>query len=267
MTTITYRAGATVFRDRGLERRFREEGYVVAPLLDDHGIGSFGALLGELGPAPGDPGIGLFNDSWSTDPDYKRRLCEGIDALLQPGIDRLVEGYRPLISATSKKWPGPEGEVVAHRDPTFVDETEFRSLGVWCALRETTTADGTLRVLPGSHRLDTEVRVHQAPSNLYPEADRDGRLVDVPLPAGHAILYDHTLIHGSAPNTGHHPRTVLMTMLVPTTASTFYAVRTSDSTATVFSADTDFYLSQRLNCLDLETLRRDHHAIYSFPFP
>lgn len=253
--------------DLALERRLANEGYVVVALLDPDGVAAVKRVIDGLGPAPGDPGHGLFNDSWSTDTAYKRALSDGLDNIFAPVIDALFVDHTPLIWGTSVKYPGTEGSVAAHRDPTFVDEERFRSVGVWCALNDVAEEDGTLEILPRSHRSETTIRVHQSEGNLYPDIDLNSRdlLRSVRLQAGSAIIYDHSLIHRSGPNLRTRPRVVAMSHLVPVAARSTYAVPLDETTAAVIEAGSDFYLEHQVNHLDIPQVISSHRIISTIP--
>ena len=241
------------FRDEELQQRFEQDGYVTAQLLDDEGIQAARELRRRLGPAPGDSGSGLFNDTWSTDEAYKREVIGGLTALVAPRLAVLLVDHRPLGIVHIVKWPGDSGRVVAHRDPTFVDETHHRSVGVWCTLHDLTADEGPLRVIPGSHRLPSGVRVHQSPENLYPEVDSvvDEVSVPVPLRPGEALLYDHRLIHLSEANRTEQERVVVGGIVVPASVQAIYAVQTP-SGARCVQIEPEFFAEHRLDQLDVD---------------
>ena len=241
------------FRDEELERRFERDGYVAARLLDEEGIEAVRELRRRLGPAPGDPASGLFNDTWSTDSGYKREVIDGLTDLVAPRLAELLVDHRPLGIVHIVKWPGDEGRVVAHRDPTFVDETSHRSLGVWCTLGDLGSDEGPLRVIPGSHRLPSGVRVHQSPDNLYPEVDSaiDELSVPVPLGPGEALLYDHRLLHLSEANRTERERVVVGGIIVPAGVQAIYAVQTPRGARCV-RIEPGFFSEHRLDRLDVD---------------
>lgn len=231
-------------------------------MLDASTARRLGDRVDADGPAPGDPRTGLFNDSWTTDRSFTRTRSAEFAAAFAPAVANLFVDHHPLIWGTSVKWPGAEGEVGPHRDPTFVDEHRFRSVGVFCALHDLDIGRGTLEVLPRSHRPDLGVRVHQSEHNLIRtlRPDDERRFVVVPLDAGEAIVYDHSLVHRSAVLDGDRPRVVAMTCLVPASADVRYAVRIGDGKAAVLEVDADFFLDHRMNVLDVDAILRSHRT-------
>jgi hypothetical protein len=258
-----------VLSDPRLARDYARDGYVTVQLLDADGVAAVRAVREQHGAAPGDPGTGLFNDTWSSDRSYKRIVSGALHEAMGDAVaDALVE-HRVLGLVHIVKWPGEAGRVPAHRDPSFVDETAHRSVAIWCALEDLGVDDGVLRVVPGSHLLDSGVRVHQAPENLYPDVDEhaDELSVAVPLRAGEAIVYDHRLIHLSDPIGGSRERTVVAGVMTPSAARPVYSLSTAEGDVTV-GIDEQFFLEHRLDSLDgdevLRTLPRADPAPAAF---
>ncbi len=259
----------TAVGDADLRRELATRGYAVVQLLDEQDVDALRSVLPDVGQAPGDTGDGLFNDTWATDTAWKRDVGARLAAILGPRVGALLPGHRPLGFAHIVKWPGEAGAVVAHRDPTFVDERSFRSLMLWCPLEDVDVDEGALWVVPGSHRDRTGVRVHQSAENVVESlgCDPDGPATPLRLRAGEAVLYDHALIHLSGPNHGDVPRVAVACPLVPTEAATRYAIPVSDAEARVVEIDEDFFLDHRLCALDADAVLRDYPAVASVPRP
>lgn len=251
-----------------LRRQLEVDGYAVVPLLDADGVAEVRAVHDRFGPAPGDPQTGLFNDTWSTDPHYKRQLSAALFAVMAPASRAALPDARFLGWTSIMKWPGPDGTVVAHRDPTFVDEPLVRSLGIWCALDDLDEEQGTLMVVPGSHRSARHVRPHQDPANLCPSIalDGTGAAIAVPMPAGSAIVYDHALIHGSGPNRTNRVRTVVTGLAVPPDAAASYALRVGTEVVLV-EIDAAFFLEHEIDALDVEAVLERRRIVRSLPPP
>ncbi len=251
--------------DAALADAVARDGYVVLDLLSPAEVDALREARLHHGVAPGDPEQGLFNDTWSTDLDYKRAIGTELSALMAKPVERTLPGLRPLSFVYIVKWPGLDGAVVAHRDPTFVDESRFRSVMLWCALDELDDARGALWVVPRSHRRSAGVRAHQSQENLHPEVDQRFRRMATPveLHAGQAILYDHALIHRSGPNTTGVPRTVVSGVLVPDAAEPLYAVPLEDGSRATIRIDERFFIDHRLCELDVDRVLREYPTIAS----
>lgn len=257
------RPGAT-FADAALQAELERSGYVVVPLLTSEQVAAVLALLASTGVAPGDPQQGLFNDSWSIDREHTARRSAALADIVGSSVDRLAPDHRALIWGTSVKWPGEAGAVVAHRDPTFVDERSHRSVGVWCALEPLGPETGTLIVHPGTHRASTRVRVHQSSRNLRPDLDLRTSGVAVCLEPGAAIVYDHSLLHGSRAIAGERPRVALMSHLVPLAADVRYAVPVGEHRAAELHVDPGFFVRTQMDQLDVPALLAAHPTVSTF---
>lgn len=251
-----------------LHRQIEVDGYAVVPLLDAAEVAEVKAIHERFGPAPGDPRTGLFNDTWATDIRFKRELSAALTAVMEPPARTVVPGARFLGWTSIMKWAGSDGTVVAHRDPTFVDEPDVRSLGIWCALDDLDVEDGTLLVIPGSHRGAPNVRPHQDGANLCPSIPLDGTgsAIAVPVPAGSAIVYDHALVHGSGPNRTHRVRTIVAGLAVPADAATSYALRVGDEVVLV-EIDGDFFLEHKVDALDVDAVLAHRRIVRTLPAP
>lgn len=236
------------------------------PLLDAAEAAAVAAVHAELGPAPGDPCQGLFNDTWSTDTAYKAEISARLHAIFDGPASRVFSNHRTLGWTTITKWPGPQGTVVSHRDPTFVDERSFRSIGVWCAITDLAIGDGTLEVVPGSHRDAPVVRPHQAVENLVPEVDEahPRPTVPVPLAAGWALVYDHALVHRSGPTDAPQPRCVVAGLLVPDAAQAGYTLAVNDQVAHTVALDESFLLQRKLDQLPIQAALEECEILTSW---
>src|SRR5690606_6148058 len=119
------------------------------------------------------------------------------------------------------KWPGDDGIKHIHQDWSFVDEDLHRSVGLWVPLVDVDEANGTLYVLPGSHRVLRQVRpapgLPAGAPNPVTELDFDD-LDPVPLRVGQAIAYDQAVVHGSPPNRTDAPRPAVALNFAPRAA-------------------------------------------------
>jgi len=112
-----------------------------------------------------------------------------------------------------------------HQDGEYWPMRPLATCTVWIAVDESTTENGCLRVIPGSHR-EKRVRKHvtnDAPGlalhqELPPsEIDHD-EAQDLILKAGQISLHDVFLVHGSEPNRSANSRRGMTLRFMPTTS-------------------------------------------------
>jgi len=112
-----------------------------------------------------------------------------------------------------------------HQDGEYWPIRPLATCTVWIAIDASTTENGCLRVMPGSHRDTRLARHHEnnAPGlSLNLELDdtefdeRQAR--DIVLQRGQVSLHDVYLFHGSEPNLSDKPRRGLTLRYMPTTS-------------------------------------------------
>jgi hypothetical protein len=115
--------------------------------------------------------------------------------------------YRVLGAVLSSKAPGPDSVVTLHQDWTVVDERRHVAFMAWIPLVDTNRENGTLEVLPGSHRVFRGLRAPTLRSPLKGhEAKLLGGLEPLTMRAGDVVIMHNALAHFSAPNLTTSPR-------------------------------------------------------------
>jgi hypothetical protein len=168
------------------------------PELVDHSI---------VGPhLPGGGMHGLRTDGTFLDIATDPALLDAVEQVMGPDLilwNSLVLYKR---AATGPKVPW-------HRDAfgSVIDPTATTS--VWIAVSESTTDNGCLRFIPGSHRTDAAGDHDATPrpnemfsASLDPQTFDDATAVDAELEPGQIVLFDVFTIHGSQPNKAGRPR-------------------------------------------------------------
>ena len=112
-----------------------------------------------------------------------------------------------------------------HQDGEYWPIRPLATCTVWIAIDASTTQNGCLRVMPGSHRDKRLARHHEnnAPGlslNLeLDDAEFDERQArDIVLQRGQVSLHDVYLFHGSEPNLSDTPRRGITLRYMPTTS-------------------------------------------------
>ncbi len=218
MTAQPPAAGAE-FLDAEHQEAFDREGYVVVPFLTAEEVAALRDTWDRVGP---EAGFGSHYTSASSDLTYREAVFDAIATTFEPAVDRVLRGLRPVVANFFAKEPVEGTSLVIHQDWSFVDERTHRSLNIWCPLEDATVANGTLSVLPGSHaRLQNLRGTAEGEGGLpSPFAGREEALTrdllaPVPVPAGHAIINDHRLVHASGVNRSGALRLAASLTLVP----------------------------------------------------
>ncbi|XP_066943175.1 phytanoyl-CoA dioxygenase domain-containing protein 1-like isoform X2 [Macrobrachium rosenbergii] len=112
------------------------------------------------------------------------------------------------------KQPGIGGEVLPHKDCTFLSTKPQSCIGFWFALEDVTVENGCLWYSPGSHKTPTERRFIRNPDKngdlLIFEGQADpfdeSKYLPLPVDKGTLVLINGQVDHKSAKNTSPKSR-------------------------------------------------------------
>lgn len=245
-----------VLRNESYERFFQKEGYVVIPFLSTAEVENLKQGFFDLLPTSGgnittqDTGMegNITYDFTFIDknPAFKQAVFDKITASFKPHVDEWLLDYRPIIANYIRKQTD-NGEVPLHQNWAFVDERKCTSVSIWCPLVDSNEKNGTLQVVPGSHKRYGEVRGPMIPWEL--EGIKNdiitNDLVPINIPAGNAVILDDSLVHYSAVNKTKELRLAIQLILIPAEEkSIHHHMNPSEKPGKVdvLEVDTDFYM-------------------------
>jgi hypothetical protein len=195
--------------DEAKRRRFQTDGYAIVPFLTRGEAEALGAELlalaghRSLDPAddPAASGEAYHASFMAADDDYRRAVAELIRARSASAAAALLPGFFPVIAAAVVKAPFAPGASF-HTDLSIAADPATPVINIWSPLVDSSDENGTLRVVPGSHRLFPYISSMETTSGYWRPyvAAMMERSVPIDLRCGEAIVYDGTLLHGSKPN-------------------------------------------------------------------
>lgn len=226
--------------DAPSDRRLQRDGFVLIPFVDPARVQELRQRFLEAVPG----GQGFHSDLVLDDRARRRRVRDEIDAAIGDDARALFDDHEVFLCNYLCKWPGPDSELYLHRDWMYVDErADARTHVVWVALQDITGANGQLQVLRGSHRLDPSLRgPGLEPAWISDESAIRPRLLSVPVPAGHAVVFDNALVHCSFPNLTDEPRVAVAVGMRPRSAPLVHFRRSDGRHAERFDVDESFFL-------------------------
>jgi hypothetical protein len=225
--------------DRGA---LADQGWTTTTLLDHTEIDRLRDLWATLAVPDDEP---YFTTNIHTDRRTARAIDQELKAVLRPALERDTPDLEPFLAAFIFKG-AHGGSVSLHPDWTYTDERVHRTTLFWCPLVDTDEENGTLHVIPGSHRWVSGLRG----SGAFPDVADDvadllaEQRVVVPLRAGEAIVYDAAVLHGSTPNTSDRPRPVAAVALAPRGAPLVHFHRAADGPTQGWAIDEAWYTVQ-----------------------
>lgn len=234
-----------VMFDSILQAQLIREGAVVIDLLQAPQLEQLKAIYADLVQSP-QPGFS--STLLARDRQLRKLSHQAIVAVLAPALARVLTGYRPVLSTfVSKTANSPDSEVPMHQDWSFVDESQFFSIGVWCPLEAVDLRNGCLQIVKGSHTYAKLPRAACTPF-AYPDLVpmlHEHYLSPVPMQAGQALLFDHRLFHCSPANQSNSDRIAATAVLIPQASQLQYyhaCDRHHPTELEIFQVADDFYL-------------------------
>lgn len=235
---------ARTMLDDALERQLDEQGFVVVDTFDPKTVAALNAAVDELFD---DEPVGFHASNMCDDHAYRRAIYERALPIASSSVLAHFVDHEPCTSALMLKFPGEDSGFLAHQDWTLVDESRYRSVNVWCPLVDSDVANGTLRVLPGSHLHLRAVRCDPTYPSDYRSVGWDVRheeMVPVPVRAGQALIFDHRLLHCSGPNLSADARPAFTVAVKPRAAELLHWLLPEPESheLEVYRIDDDFLL-------------------------
>ncbi len=145
-----------------------------------------------------------------------RNVLDAVESILGPNL--VVRDTAWFV-----KMPGDKKYISWHQDATYWGLHPPTVTTAWIALSDSITANGCLRVLPGSHK--NPILPHEetyAPENALSRGQEiavqvdEEQVVDVVLKPGQMSLHDVAIVHGSKANTSDQPRIGIAVRYMPT---------------------------------------------------
>lgn len=144
---------------------------------------------------------------WARNLALHPRVLDAVEDIIGPDI---------LVHSSGVFWKRPRdpGYVSWHQDGYNSKLNEFRYVNAWLALTDSSTDNGCLRVVRGSHSdgILPHNRSSVSPDNLITNGLEVARQVaeseatDINLAPGEMSLHHVAIVHGSNPNTSDRPR-------------------------------------------------------------
>jgi hypothetical protein len=247
------------FLDGAHDAELRREGFVKVRLLDDDQLAELRRRFADLRPADGfDPPGGTPTNPTTyhctfldTDVAYKADFDALVRSTLDPVLAELLDRYVLLTANCYAKQPG-RGQFEVHQNWTLTTDPADVTVTVWLPLQDTDAANGTLAVVPGSHKLTGDIAFPRGDHYFSDYDDVIARDLFTPIPvqAGEAVVFDDNLIHGSGVNEGGGARFALQVAAIPAEAEPVVWYPRPDGTFDLLAAPGAFYLETTLAEID-----------------
>lgn len=218
-----------VFKEAEKEALFQKNGFIVLPLISKVEAEE---LLRFYLMNPNKKAKNFHVTHFSEDSNYKKDVHNKIVDTFAKSLKEILYEYTLLLGNFMVKETGKDSILPLHADWTFVDEQKYQSIGIWCPLVDTNKTNGWLGVVPFSHELKVNKRGNGLSTPFFDFNNyitkKYGKYLRVN--AGEAVIFDHRLLHFSAPNVSDDIRVALNIAAVPKDASILHYAVFNNST-------------------------------------
>lgn len=208
---------ALSFREASLAERFRRDGFVVVPAMTAHEASDLRRnILKSLpdGISSNDPQGALYGTLF--DEQLRTDGAAIADGVIGSFLDRLLTGHRYEGGYVVAK-PASSGRLDLHQHQPVTEYIFDIAVHCWVTLDDVDEERGALRVVPGSHSILRHVQSFQTPGYFAGFAERleQDHAMTLSMTAGEAVIFERSLLHGSAPNRGDGPSLRLLGTAIP----------------------------------------------------
>ncbi|MFN8236835.1 MAG: phytanoyl-CoA dioxygenase family protein [Chitinophagales bacterium] len=209
------------FLDDKNKQFFKENGYVVIKgVVTDTAIGYILEAYKQLSSYEGF----YESDGFITSANYGIAIQQEIHKTLSkvsvdvlPKIFDIRKIHYNLLNVLVLKFCKDKKEFFPHQDVPLVEESKGNTIFAWIPTTDIDDQNGSLLVLPGSHKHFRWQRTHDQGNsplkNIHDEILK--HMIPVFLSKGDLILFDNSLIHASAPNRTNEVRIAMNTGIAP----------------------------------------------------
>lgn len=233
-----------------IERPFRKElseiGYTIFDPLDEKVVSEFVDFYHNLQS----PILSGFHPSmfWN-DVNLKKIISDKISTVLENWVRNNFPDYKILYGNFMVKEPGENSIMKIHQDWSYVEETQYQSFAIWFPLRDLTSKNGALSMIPKSHLFNNHDR---GPGVHCPFYVNEDFLIEnfgksLYLKRGQPVVWEHHLLHYSPPNLSENSRIAVTAIIVPNDIPVYHYVKNEEKNLLEqFEIEPDFYVNYKI---------------------
>lgn len=239
-----------VLKDNKLQSELDKKGFVCVDFLGATEVDDLKKVFSELhANRPEVPYDVLHTCQHSTDIMYRNEMNLKIEKIISPKLSKIFQNIQNTSYTFQIKGIGPKSELFVHQDWSFSREDDgCRTYTFWIPLVKSTTANGTLSVIPGSHRTFDCIRGARVSTSLTGhEQNVLSFMKPLTIEAGQLLLFDSALVHYSSANLSPEIRVSVMTNIIAGSCSMclYFPSEENPIMITEYEVPTDFFLRYR----------------------
>lgn len=211
------------FQSAAHQAFFDANGYVKIPLLNKAEITDLRNFYQTVRLQHEAIEIPFITTSHSNNAELIEKVNNGILNIVSKPILKAIDNAEIIFSNFLVKRNGENTQSNPHQDLTIVDESKYLSFSVWIPLEDTSPQNGAMRFLPKSHFFDISIRPNSSSYWKYNKVMKEiiADMQDGNANAGEALVFSHSLIHGSYANFSDHHRLACVISLQPKEAEMY----------------------------------------------
>lgn len=160
-------------------------------------------------------------------------ISNAIQTIVGDKLQTLLPDYNYFIGHFMVKGAHVDKEFSLHQDWNIVDETKHKSYQIWIPLQLTTTVNGGMFVVPGSHKFFNNFRSGSYSIPVVPYCNEIKAIcTDINVPAGNILIYHNGLFHASHPNNTDEIRIAVIVNFVEKNAPTYFFQKNAEQKTT-----------------------------------
>jgi hypothetical protein len=242
-----------VFKNDYLEAEFITNGFVKIPFYT---INQVLQPLSEIKKLQPSDGFGAFQKTgisaqsyhctfFDSNMTYRDQVKSIIHDFYRPFAEEFLSEYK-LITANLFLKPAHSGYVYPHQNITITDESKYTSVSLWCPTTFTEKKNGTMEIIPGSHKYFMKYRNTNIHWPLLELMQKTGSefLKALDVAPGEVVVLDDSIIHTTDTNQTDQDREVLHAMAVPQNAPIWY-VDLIDNRVNIYNTN-DYFWQQHI---------------------
>lgn len=247
---------ASILKNPLLDKKLRAEGFVKVQVLNRAQVVECAQLYAEFSDHA--PTSGFHTSNWIKNQDYRNAVHNRIGDVVHESLRGLFNEYRCIYRYFLVKLPRPDSEFKLHQDWSLVDESQWTGATVWIPLVDTNLRNGAFQVVPRSHRFGTGIRGRNIKAPYLEIRDELEKQYCIPVncKAGEAIIFDHRLMHFSAPNMTDLPRVAIGATFVPNNAALVRYWKNEAGEVMCANVPDDFLIIDHMDEQELDRLIR-----------
>ncbi len=155
LTGIIAKNSRQIFTDSANDETISDKGMFILPLLTDEQVKESLSVYQLVESGINDK---FYNTLASNNLDYRKQVNDKLEQIVGTTIRSVFNKYKVLAYNFAAKSSGKGSMCHIHNDDSHADENLYTCINVWIPLVDVSESNGSLYVLPHSHKLPYNIR-------------------------------------------------------------------------------------------------------------